>query len=58
MLPYEALYGQPCRTPMCWAEVGERKMFGPKIVQKSIEKIKMARENMKKAQDQQKKYAD
>ena len=25
MAPYEALYGQKCRTPICWDEVGERK---------------------------------
>jgi len=24
MAPYEALYGQWCRTPICWEEVGER----------------------------------
>ncbi|KAA0062172.1 reverse transcriptase [Cucumis melo var. makuwa] len=25
MTPYEALYGRPCRTPVYWNEVGERK---------------------------------
>ena len=24
MAPYEALYGRPCRSPLCWIEVGER----------------------------------
>ncbi|TYJ98018.1 reverse transcriptase [Cucumis melo var. makuwa] len=23
MAPYEALYGRPCRTPICWNEMGE-----------------------------------
>ena len=23
MAPYEALYGRPCRSPLCWTEVGE-----------------------------------
>ncbi|XP_048605570.1 uncharacterized protein LOC125583069 [Brassica napus] len=32
MAPYEALYGRPCKTPLCWTEVGERREFGPKIV--------------------------
>ena len=32
MAPYEALYGRKCRTPLCWDEVGERKLLGPKIV--------------------------
>ncbi|CAL9001524.1 unnamed protein product [Prunus brigantina] len=26
MAPYEALYGQMCRTPVCWNEVGDRKL--------------------------------
>ncbi|KAA0058337.1 DNA/RNA polymerases superfamily protein [Cucumis melo var. makuwa] len=26
MVPYEALYGRPCRTSVCWHEVGERKL--------------------------------
>ena len=24
MTPYEALYGRPCISPLCWTEVGER----------------------------------
>ncbi|XP_038888530.1 uncharacterized protein LOC120078346 [Benincasa hispida] len=28
MAPYEALYRRPCKTPVCWNEVGER--FGRK----------------------------
>ena len=24
MAPYEGLYGRPCRSPICWTEVGER----------------------------------
>ncbi|GJT42484.1 reverse transcriptase domain-containing protein [Tanacetum coccineum] len=27
--PYEALYGQKCRSPVCWAEVGEAQLTGP-----------------------------
>ena len=29
MAPYEALYGRKCKTPLCWDEVGERKLLGP-----------------------------
>ena len=29
MAPFEALYGQKCRTPLNWHEVGENKVFGP-----------------------------
>ena len=45
MAPYEALYGRKCRSPLCWYEVGERKMLGPEIVQRTTEQIKMIREN-------------
>ena len=28
MAPYEALYEKPCRSPLCWIEVGERRLLG------------------------------
>ncbi|GKD37606.1 reverse transcriptase domain-containing protein, partial [Tanacetum coccineum] len=30
--PFEALYGQKCRSPVCWAEVGEVQLTSPKMV--------------------------
>ncbi|GKC55208.1 putative reverse transcriptase domain-containing protein [Tanacetum coccineum] len=36
--PFEALYGRKCRSPVCWAEVGEVQLTGPEIVQETIEK--------------------
>jgi hypothetical protein len=32
MSPFEALYGQPCCTPLSWSKLGERVIFGPDIV--------------------------
>nr|GEW19912.1 putative reverse transcriptase domain-containing protein [Tanacetum cinerariifolium] len=29
--PYEALYGRRCRSPVCWAEVGEAQLTGGKL---------------------------
>ncbi|GJR43867.1 putative reverse transcriptase domain-containing protein [Tanacetum coccineum] len=29
---FEALYGRKCRSPVCWAEVGEVQLTGPEIV--------------------------
>ena len=58
MAPFEALYGRPCRTPVCWNEVGERKLVGPELVQVTSDNIKLIRENLKIAQDRQKSYAD
>ncbi|GJU30167.1 putative reverse transcriptase domain-containing protein [Tanacetum coccineum] len=37
--PFEALYGRKCRSPVCWAEVGEVQLTGPEIVQETTEKI-------------------
>ena len=41
MAPYEALYGRKCRTPVCWDEVGERRLIGLEIVQDTTEKVNM-----------------
>ncbi|GJU48503.1 putative reverse transcriptase domain-containing protein [Tanacetum coccineum] len=37
--PFKALYGGKCQTPIAWAEVGESKLIGPKIVQETTDKI-------------------
>ena len=58
MAPYEALYGRKCRTPICWDEVGERKINNVEPVEISFENIRIIRERLKVAQDQQKSYAD
>ncbi|GJW40820.1 putative reverse transcriptase domain-containing protein [Tanacetum coccineum] len=36
---FEALYGKKCRSPIMWAEVGEGRLIGPKLVQETTEKI-------------------
>ncbi|RVX08378.1 Transposon Tf2-8 polyprotein [Vitis vinifera] len=58
MAPYEALYGRPCRSPLCWIEMGESRLLGPEIVQETTEKIQLIKEKLKIAQDRQKSYAD
>ena len=58
MAPYEALYGRKCKTPLCWDEVGERKLSGPEIVQVTTDNVKVIRDRLKIAQDRQKSYAD
>ncbi|GJT89948.1 putative reverse transcriptase domain-containing protein [Tanacetum coccineum] len=37
--PFEALYGRKCRSPICWAEVGDAQLTGPEIVRETTEKI-------------------
>ena len=51
MAPYEALYGRKCRTPICWDEIGERKLLGPEMVQITTDKVRVIRQRMKEAQD-------
>ncbi|PKU73387.1 hypothetical protein MA16_Dca024189 [Dendrobium catenatum] len=58
MAPYEALYGRKCRTPLCWAETGERKVIGSDLVDDAISKIRLIRERLLAVQDRQKKYYD
>ena len=56
--PYEALYGRKCRSPICWDDVGERRLLGPEIVQQTIDKIQVIKERLQTAQSRQKSYAD
>ncbi|GJS11372.1 putative reverse transcriptase domain-containing protein [Tanacetum coccineum] len=56
--PYEALYGRKCRSPVCWAEVGEAQLTGPELIQQTTEKIVVIKQRMQAAQDRQKSYAD
>ncbi|GJS69080.1 putative reverse transcriptase domain-containing protein [Tanacetum coccineum] len=56
--PYEALYGQKCRSPVCWAEVGEAQLTGLELIQETTEKIVLIKQRIQVAQDRQKSYAD
>jgi hypothetical protein len=49
MAPYEALYRRKCHTLICWDEVGERKLLGPKMVQLTTDKVRVIKKRMKKA---------
>ena len=41
MAPYEALYGRPCRSPLCWTEVGESSITGPDLIRDTSEKVSL-----------------
>ncbi|GJY96670.1 putative reverse transcriptase domain-containing protein [Tanacetum coccineum] len=49
--PYEALYGRKCRSPVCWAEVGEAQLTGSELIQETTEKIILIKQRMQAAQD-------
>ncbi|GKD15115.1 putative reverse transcriptase domain-containing protein [Tanacetum coccineum] len=36
--PFEALYGRKCRSPVLWAEIGESRLIGPKLMQELTDK--------------------
>ncbi|GJT60231.1 putative reverse transcriptase domain-containing protein [Tanacetum coccineum] len=56
--PFEALYGQKCRSPICWTEVGEAQILGPELIQETTEKTVQIKQRMQAARDRQKSYAD
>ena len=49
MVPYEALYGRTCRSPVCWTEVGERPTMGPDLVRDTSKKVDLIRKHLLKA---------
>src|SRR3954471_6383129 len=72
MAPFEALYGRPCRSPLCWVDAGESSsvrhridedtgetiLLGPEFITETTEKIALIRQRIRAAQDRQKVYAD
>jgi len=39
MAPFEALYGQKCRTPLNWVEPGKRRYYGIDIMNEAEKKV-------------------
>nr|GEU88327.1 putative reverse transcriptase domain-containing protein [Tanacetum cinerariifolium] len=56
--PFEALYGRKCRSPICWAEVGDRQLTGPEIIHETTKNIVQIKSRIQAARDRQKSYAD
>ena len=50
MAPYEALYGRPCRSSLCWTEVGESSITGPDLIRDTSEKVSLIRQRLLTAQ--------
>ena len=51
MVPYEALYGRRCRTPMCWVEMNEHKIISLELVKDTEEKVQIIQQRLKVACD-------
>nr|GEV13458.1 putative reverse transcriptase domain, ribonuclease H-like domain, aspartic peptidase domain protein [Tanacetum cinerariifolium] len=56
--PFEALYGRKCRSPICWAEVGDAQLTDPELIHETTEKIVQIKQIIQAARDRQKSYAD
>ncbi|GJT36689.1 putative reverse transcriptase domain-containing protein [Tanacetum coccineum] len=49
--PFESLYGRKCRSPVCWAEVGDAQLTGPEIIHETTEKIVQIKSRIQAARD-------
>ena len=58
MAPYEALYGRPYRSPICWTEVGESSITGPDLIRDTSKKVSLIRQRLLMDHSWQKSYVD
>ncbi|GJU42365.1 putative reverse transcriptase domain-containing protein [Tanacetum coccineum] len=56
--PFEVLYGQKCRSLVCWAKIGDVQITGPEIIHETTEKIVQIRQRLQATRDQQRSYAN
>ncbi|GKC78607.1 putative reverse transcriptase domain-containing protein [Tanacetum coccineum] len=56
--PFEAIYCRKCHSPVCWVEIRQVQLTGPKIVQEITKKIIQIKQRMQVPRDRQKSYAD
>ncbi|GKC29831.1 putative reverse transcriptase domain-containing protein [Tanacetum coccineum] len=49
--PFEALYGRKCRSPICWAEVGDSQLTSPEIIHETTEKIVQIKSRIQATRD-------
>ncbi|GKC31528.1 hypothetical protein Tco_1038822, partial [Tanacetum coccineum] len=47
-----------CRSPICWAKVGDSQLTGPEIIHETTEKIVQIKSRIQAARDRQKSYPD
>ena len=50
MVPYEALYGRPCKSPLCWTEVGKSSITCPGLIRDTSEKVSLIQQRLLMAQ--------
>ena len=57
MSPFEIMYGYKCNTPISWICQVDRLMLGPDLLNDMELTMKQMQQNLKDAQDKQKRYA-
>nr|GEU61654.1 putative reverse transcriptase domain-containing protein [Tanacetum cinerariifolium] len=57
-VPFKELYGQKCRSTVCWTEVGDAQLTSPELIHETTEKIVQIKQRIQAARDRQKSYAD
>nr|GFA85837.1 putative reverse transcriptase domain-containing protein [Tanacetum cinerariifolium] len=55
---FEALYERKCRSPICWSEVGDAQLTGPKMIHEMTEMIVQIKNRLLVARSRQKSYVD
>lgn len=58
MLPFLALYGHPCCTPLSWDRLEDRVCLGPDFLCEMEQQVEQIPGHLVAAQDRQKKYVD
>ncbi|GJV12520.1 putative reverse transcriptase domain-containing protein [Tanacetum coccineum] len=56
--PFEALYGQKCRSPVCSSEVGDSQLTSPEMTRETTEKIVQIKNRLLTARSRQNSYTD
>ncbi|GJV06580.1 putative reverse transcriptase domain-containing protein [Tanacetum coccineum] len=56
--PFKALYDRNCRSPLCWAKVGDARLTGPELIHETTKKIVQIKHRIQAARNCQKSYAD
>nr|GEV27140.1 hypothetical protein [Tanacetum cinerariifolium] len=56
--PFEAFYGRKCRSPVCYAKVGDVQLTGSEIINETTKKIVQIRQRLQAAKDRQRNYAN
>jgi hypothetical protein len=58
IVPFEALYGRRCKSPLSWSQAGEIEIFGHDSVIEAKEKVRVIKKNLEAIQAGQKSYHD